>query len=361
MSIVQERIAAWLARTVPERALSQCHDLAVVLTTDIGLHRSENQDRVAALRVSGKATDNQPLIAVAVADGMGGMRDGAACANLALSSFFYALVLNRTFGIEERTLAAMRHANDAVFNFAKGKGGATLSAVLLDRESRPFIAHLGDTRIYAFGGSTDINRLTIDDSLAEAVGGHGRELLQFVGMGEGMQPHVKPISADIPKLAITTDGIHFIEASTLASVLMHSPSLRAASERLAALARWCGGPDNASSALVDLKSLTQDVHAGTENAVELWDPFGSVKMMWIRTDNSSALDYHSKAEAPAVVQAVQVTEPTPEVVQASRPKRKPQTKKSRGDKQPVLSKGDIQLKIEIEQSADPEEPDENRQ
>ena len=294
----QEKIEAWLSRTAPERALNQCFDLSAVLATDTGLQRPENQDRVAALRINGKAPNGRPLIAVAVADGMGGMRDGAKCATLALSSFFYALTLYRGYEIEKRAAAAISHANDAVFRFAGGKGGATLSAVLVGHEAHPLIVHLGDSRIYSFGSGAKVKRLTTDDSLAEAVGGHGRDLLQFVGMGEGMQPHITPTPSDARQLAITTDGIHYIEPATLESVLTHSTGLKPASERLAALARWCGGADNASSALIDLPSLMQESRNGADSSIELWDPFGSLTAMWIRADAPFAEDGQANADAP---------------------------------------------------------------
>ena len=70
MNPFQEKIAGWLSRAGPERALNQCFDLPVVLATDIGLQRTENQDRVAALRISAKSSGGRPLIAVAVADEM---------------------------------------------------------------------------------------------------------------------------------------------------------------------------------------------------------------------------------------------------------------------------------------------------
>jgi PPM family protein phosphatase len=265
MNPLQERIASWLSRAGPERSVNQCFDLPIVLATDIGLQRSENQDRVAALRIGTRTSGGQPLIAVAVADGMGGMRDGGKCATLALSSFFYALTIYRGHDIQRRANAAISYANDEVFRFAAGKGGATLSSMLLDHELRPFIVNLGDSRIYGFGAGTKVERLTRDDSLAEAVGGHGRDLLQFVGMGEGMQPHVQAIATGIRNLAITTDGIHFVEPPTLQNILSHTIELKSASERLAALARWCGGPDNASSAMVDLQSLLEHKPPSIEN------------------------------------------------------------------------------------------------
>jgi serine/threonine protein phosphatase PrpC len=142
MNMFQEKIEAWLSRRAPERALNQCFGLSAVLATDIGLERTENQDRVAALKINARSPNGRPLIAVVVADGMRGMRDGAKCATLALSSFFYALISHRGDEIEKRATAAISYANNAVFSFAGGKGGATLSAILV-------IVHLGDSRIYS--------------------------------------------------------------------------------------------------------------------------------------------------------------------------------------------------------------------
>jgi PPM family protein phosphatase len=204
----QETVATWLSRPVPERAQNQCFDFPAILATDIGLQREENQDRVAALRLSARQS-SQPIIAVVVADGMGGMRDGARCATLAASSFFYALVRHRHQGLEQRAAAAVAHANDAVYAFAGGRGGATLSALLFDAGVPPVIINLGDSRIYACGKGVKVERLTVDDSLEEAVGGHGRELLQFVGMGAGMQPHIRAVPSGVMELALTTDGIQF--------------------------------------------------------------------------------------------------------------------------------------------------------
>ena len=288
MNSFQEKMAAWLSRAGPERSVNSCVSLPVALATDIGLQRTENQDRVAALRISSNANGGRSLVAVAVADGMGGMRDGGKCATLALASFFYALTLHRNHDLQRRAVAAISHANSEVFKFAGGKGGATLSAVLLDQDLRPFIVNLGDSRVYAFGGEK-VERLTRDDSLAEAVGGHGRELLQFVGMGEGMQPHVEAVSLGISNLAITTDGIHFIEAQTLESILSNANELRSAAERLAALARWCGGPDNASSAMIDMKALVAKMRAGGDDGIELWNPSGSLIPIWIRETLTSAV------------------------------------------------------------------------
>jgi serine/threonine protein phosphatase PrpC len=360
MNMFQEKIETWLSRRAPERALNQCFGLSAVLATDIGLERTENQDRVAALKVHAKSANGRPLIAVAVADGMGGMLDGAKCATLALSSFFYALISHRGDEIDRQAAAAISYANDEVFSFAAGKGGATLSAILIDRDLRPFIVHLGDSRVYSFGGKTGVKRLTTDDSFAEAVGGHGRELLQFVGMGEGMQPHIMPISDDSRQLVITTDGIHFIESATLESVLTHSKTLKAVSERLSALARWCGGPDNASSALVDLPSLMQNLHDGGETGIELWDPFGALTAMWVRPNTLTDEGKKAVAEMQDSSAAARLGKQEGIWLPPDKSKRKVAVRKSKRNKKDRKPQEAIPFEIKIEQSESTELPNEDR-
>ena len=359
MSLLQARIEAWLSRRAPERALNQCFDLPVVLATDIGLRRTENQDRVATMRISAQSAMKRSLVVVAVADGMGGMRDGAKCASLALSSFFYGLTFIQDDEIESLATKAIRYANETVFRFAGGKGGATLSAVLLNRQKQPFLVHLGDSRIYAFGEGTRVERLTTDDSLAEAVGGHGRELLQFVGMGDGMLPHVKAVPINLRQLAITTDGIHFIEPATLESLLANSPGLKGVSERLAALARWCGGPDNASSAVVDLQAFMNTIGEDHDNSLQLSDPFGNLSTIWLRTEAKPQVD----ASVSAAID--ESSEPAPkETLDRGRlpvgPRRRTSSRGSKTAKAGKQLKEKPGVEIHIEQSAAAEEPDEDR-
>jgi PPM family protein phosphatase len=346
----QDRIKEWLSRGGPGSASNPCYDLPTVLSTDIGMQRSENQDRVAAMKISAKASAGRPLIAIAVADGMGGMRDGAACATLTLSSFLYALIRHRAEQTEARILSAVVHANKSVFDYAKGKGGSTLSALIVDHEFRQFILNIGDSRIYSFGLG-DIRRLTIDDSLAEAVGGHGRELLQFVGMGERLHPHIKPVSLDAQNLALTTDGIHFVPEKAIQGILSNAPELELASERLSALARWCGGPDNASSALVSLPALAKKVHANGDG-IQLWDPFGALSAIWVHDDLPQPREA-AERKPPVANGGLQPipNEPKPAREKATRRKRK-----GRSQAQPPE---EIQLKIEIE-SSKPEPSDDRR-
>jgi serine/threonine protein phosphatase PrpC len=283
MNPFQENLQTWFSRKVPDRAQNQCFGLPLVLSSDIGLVRKENQDRAAAI-YTGKKSIN-PLFTVAVSDGMGGMRDGGICATVAMSSFFYALIHHRNLNIRERAAEAIKYSNGEVFKNFHGNGGATLTAILLDSYGNFVIVHLGDTRIYTFSHGGKVERQTIDDSLAEAVGGTGRELLQFVGMGESMQARITEMSVTQRFCAITTDGIHSIEDKTLNRILENSLDIKQASERLAALSRWCGGHDNSTSAIFDIQSISDALAAYDENGIRLWDSFGDLTTLWLRDDD----------------------------------------------------------------------------
>lgn len=342
----KDTVTNWLSRAVPDRSQNQCFNLPVVLATDIGLQREENQDRVAALRLSA-GQSSQPIIAIVVADGMGGMRDGAKCATLAVSSFFQALVRHRHQGLEQRAAAAVAHANDAVYTFAGGRGGATLSALLFDAGAPPVIANLGDSRIYACGKGVKVERLTVDDSLEEAVGGHGRDLLQFVGMGAGMKPHIRTVPPNVSELALTTDGIHYIAADTLADVLFHAPDSKVASDRLSALARWCGGHDNASMALVDLKALSSPAARNQEGGIQVWDPFSTLIISWFRDIVEAPRP--QTAEAPDEASLNENPHPASRANKSRKSTRRTTNKASKNQRPPQES---VQLEIQIEQSAD---------
>lgn len=281
----QENLQIWFSRKFPDRAQNQCFDIPLVLSSDIGLVRKENQDRVAAI-YTGKKSIN-PLFAVAVADGMGGMRDGGLCSTLSLSSFFYALVHYRNLSIHDRAMEAIRHANEEVFKIYSGNGGSTLTAVLIDSYGKQLFVHLGDTRIYTFGFNEKVERHTTDDSLAEAVGGSGRELLQFVGMGESMQPKIADLPSNKTFCAITTDGIHSIEEKTLSRILENSSDIKQASDRLIALSRWCGGHDNSTSAVFNISKVTESLAFYEGSGIRLWDADGDLTTLWLREEDQA--------------------------------------------------------------------------
>lgn len=285
--MLKDRLVRWFSRTNPDRGTHKIPESSVALTSDIGLVRNENQDRVALMRTTTQTA--KPFAAIALVDGMGGMSKGSECAIQAISAFFYGLSFFREKPPEERLRLAVDNANMETHKLSIGKGGATLSALFATPGDDALILNVGDSRIYATVNdkkNTTVKRLTVDDSLEEAVGGHGKELLQFIGMGEGLMPHIEIVPKNARRILITSDGIHFINQECLQEILLRSIDSIEISELLYTFSRFRGSPDNASLAVCDLNEFIKFIPNCEESGVELWDPFGALHIMWSKQDSS---------------------------------------------------------------------------
>jgi len=276
------KLINWLDRQNPEIGQNSISELSVALRTDRGLVRNENQDCVAAMRVNLSQT-TKPFIVIALVDGMGGMKSGSVCATNTIASFFYHLIhLRREVPMERLKISALA-ANKHVYGIAKGKGGATLSAILVSEDHQPLFLNIGDSRIYVSSGNINkrtIDRVTVDDSLEEAVGGYGKELIQFVGMGDGIQPHLGPIPGSSSQIVLTSDGTHFLNQRTFYDILLNAPDLIQTVERIGKIVRWSGAHDNASIAITSLPDLMKSLMKSETGGIELWDPYGALTVMW---------------------------------------------------------------------------------
>lgn len=285
-----ERLAKWLSKPVANEGLNQPDNLDVVLSTDIGLKRRENQDRVVAMRVNAPLSSGRHFFVIALADGMGGMIDGAKCASLTLSTFLYSLIRYRALPPEERLQKSALDSNRAVYDFSRGNGGSTLSAIIMEADSPPCTLNIGDSRIYNFKKKIkgSLSRLTVDDSLEEVFGGDDRSLLQFVGMGEGIKPHSQYLNNEENVYCLTSDGVHFIDELVFDDILCHSNELKQAAVRLGQYVRWCGAHDNASIALVNCDNILDSLIKSNDIGIEVWDSFSQLHILWMKNDTNSA-------------------------------------------------------------------------
>jgi serine/threonine protein phosphatase PrpC len=316
--MLKARLVRWLSRTCLERGTANVTEMSVTLATDIGMVRSENQDRVAVMRVTTRTA--KPFIVIALVDGMGGMNYGSECAIEALAAFFDALSRFRGELPKERLSLAANFANMETYKISKGRGGATLSALLVSTDHEPLVLNIGDSRIYSTSNKdkeSEVIRLTVDDSLEEAVGGHGKDLLQFVGMGDGLIPHIDVVPKNTKRILVTSDGIHFINQECLREVLLNARNSVEVAEHLSAFARMRGTPDNATLAIGDLRELSQFLSSDEEPGIELWDPFGALHVIWLKQDQPGT------AQSPALIKEEKSLKKN-----IARPKKPPVNKKS---------------------------------
>jgi len=251
--------------------------MTAMLFSERGLVRSQNQDKALAFQLPASARRLARARVFVLADGMGGMRDGAGCAALAAATFASALLSSHLPSAEACLLQAAERANDAVRRFAEGSGGSTLSALLVEANGDAYVLNVGDSRIYAFGSGRGVERLTIDDSLAERVGGSSRELVRFIGMNEGFGADIRRVNSNHKRFALTSDGIHFIAPDTFTAMAEHAASIRTFVEHVSAVARWSGSPDNATVVAVDLSEPTA-TDRSTDYGLIFYDAFSSLEI-----------------------------------------------------------------------------------
>lgn len=357
--ILQQRLQKWLMRRSTPSAVRRVGELPISIGTDKGVKRSDNQDRVAVLRM--RVSAERSFSAVVLCDGMGGMEEGSVCASIAVSAFMSACVRYQNVELEDRLLAASDYANAKIYSLFKGRGGSTISAIVRDTEYGQVGVNIGDSRIYTYGNEK-LSPKTIDDTLIAQLRQNDRfvdesrrnELLQFVGMGSELQPHIIKIHNTGDYYVLTSDGAHSVGDSILQLIIKNASEPAIVVRRLLDLSKWCGGDDNASVAIGDLSMSSVD--DGDVGLIQCWDAFGELQFF----DNISAPLYYKPetwADQPSLLEAAQRLAkainplPSPELAEKkySRKTKRGAKSKTKAEKKPAKSdtKSRPQLKIDF--------------
>lgn len=280
-----ERLKSWFLRRTPASGVRRLPIMLGAIASDIGTARQENQDRAAVIR--GRDLEGQTYTLIAVSDGMGGMQSGGVCAAITLASFFTSFALRSRVGarFDECMVEAALDANEAVYDQYRGRGGATLSSLLVRDDGACIWLNVGDSRIYGVTGS-DLYQYTTDDTIAGQLGNKfdglksRSDLLQFVGMGEELEPHYSPLNLDgYGHFLITTDGVHYLDEHIMGNVVVNSPDSGACLKRLIDVSKWLGGTDNCTAVVFPRNGGAFDEGAFVSHDVyDVWDAFGDLQL-----------------------------------------------------------------------------------
>lgn len=270
-------------------------DTWAALGTLAGMVRTENQDRL----LGGEFTsiDGRVFRMIAISDGMGGLRHGQEAAALTLSSFLWYLT-SFNGPMRERLIKAAHFANSQVEKDLKGESGATLSAVVVMDKSHVLTINVGDSRIYGYDDDGGLTQLSTDDTLAGlanqgiVVDSHhnANALLQHIGMGDGLEPHVEELYSDqvYNFFILTTDGVHWVGNKLISLIAENAADHIQLTRRLLSLAEMTGAHDNASLATISAGSWSADsssTHGDTID-MEIWTPQARTILM---SDRHSSL------------------------------------------------------------------------
>lgn len=270
----------------------------VILGTSIGGVRKENQDRVITVTYHAQNPQNCFFVTI-VCDGMGGLRDGSECANIAVAAFVDSLLTtNKTESIVKLKEAVLS-ANKEVLNRYEEEGGTTLSAVYYSGSGKWFSVNVGDTRIYRTKEISKrlivLEQITPDDTIQAELKklevfstrtdigeNFSNSLAQYIGMSGTLDPHIHSLTDFMvgDKLLIASDGLYVIGDEIMTRLTRASSNDLELARHMLTVAQWCGGEDNASISIVNPcgeSAIFRNVDS--QEHVELFSPFSQISYL----------------------------------------------------------------------------------
>jgi serine/threonine protein phosphatase PrpC len=317
-----------------------------------------SQDRVLSGRLADRLGDQADVFVIC--DGIGGLTDGGRCAELAISAFLVALAVRLGSGFGGPSPgAALREAVDVanrrLFREYAGRGGTTLSCVLAYR-GEVLACSVGDTRIFAVD-DVGPKQVSVDDTMRAALAASGQKdfesgpehekLIQFVGMGSDLQPHVVPIEArDLGRFVLVcTDGAYRMPSDAFARLTTRAKTPKQMVERLLAVSDWLGAVDDASAVVLSSKFLAERARAprvarSPEGAVVLrvWGVGQAAMVLFSAREELGRRSYDMDARSPLAPPLSPIPAQQAARLDPVRPKkRRPRPKRHREeDKQSTL-------------------------
>ena len=272
--------------------------------TDIGLHRSGNEDAFV---------DELPL--VAVADGMGGARAGEIASHLALDTLAADLAAGATLA------HAAQAANESVYHEsrsdrARAGMGTTLTAVLLGDDRLEF-AHVGDSRLYLWRDET-LEQITDDHSLVgemvreghltrEGALSHPQRSILSRALGTEARVEVDGGEVELRAgdgLLLCSDGLYsMVPELTIAAVLAAVDDPLRVARRLIREAKNEGGHDNITVIVLRFDQAADDAVSAGEAATVALPVVGAeaatVALPAVGAEQTGAAETPSDADASA--------------------------------------------------------------
>ncbi|MGR4889708.1 PP2C family protein-serine/threonine phosphatase [Sphingopyxis sp. LARHCG72] len=284
-------------------------DAGAAVATSQGPHRERNEDRCAIVRF--RFGSMRPDLRLGIlCDGMGGMAKGGEAASLALGAFIAEFAtIDPDCPLHDRLDKACRFANVAVYNSFRGEAGTTLTAIAFGVSTR-WAVHVGDSRLYGLDDRRQIDLLTQDDTVSGAVNAHlgqsdeddmDNRLLQFVGIGDTLDPHLMDVSQDWDHSLwlLTSDGAHSVGRKVLAGVCEGSKNPLDLVRKLVFVSEAINTQDNATAICIrsghvkssdeEHEGLTIQITAPDRN-LDIWLPPSVIKIPPIKEASTATIE-----------------------------------------------------------------------
>lgn len=310
---LRDRLSSILRATVPPRGYAA--ESGWGLSTTRGPQREGNEDRCLLMHVGYAQRPDAGYLLALLCDGMGGMKGGDIAAIEAISVFAAQVAFTPYLAGEVRLTRAALDADEAVQAKLDGKGGTTLSAILVSRNGAAVGLNVGDSRIYEVTSDGGFTQRSRDDTIGgllstgEESADSDNRLLQHVGMGRALSPHIIELPLRSASYILTSDGAHGIGEQTLKAIVRNAPTPSDIVRRLTYFTDIRGGDDNATAVAITPKEFVEP-ELPTEGVLcTIWTPFKTTEA-WFAIDYPDRPLQHVPDAVAPVAQA-EIASPSP--------------------------------------------------
>ena len=252
--------------------------LRVAARTDRGHVRLVNEDAFVAANLTRKERSSMPRwtgrievgdrgALLAVADGLGGAEAGELASALVVSSLTSALeAADERRDSQGKLAGAVKDAHDTVWGEASARSikmGATLTALYV-RGTAAYVAEVGDSRAYLIraGRMTQLTKdqsyvqMLVDSGVVRADDAESLPFRNVILQAMGHQPRLAVALGRLELrrrdcLLLCSDGLsNELSDGEVRALVLGSPDLVLATDRLVELANGRGGRDNVTVVLV---------------------------------------------------------------------------------------------------------------
>jgi PPM family protein phosphatase len=356
------RLVHLMERDVPIRSTQSASGFAVGSLR--GPVREDNQDRALVADVSRE--DGFSARVGIVCDGLGGMTSGGLAASWAASVFLAEIVSSISNVSKESLAEALRQANEVVFNQFGGEGGTTLTALVSLSNGANWVIHVGDSRLYIIDENNALKLLTIDDTVV-GVANNGsidedlldNRLLQFVGVGDEIEPHIfLAHGTENSDFILTSDGAHGLGRKLLEDILLKTTKPVDWVRRIIYVSDAIGVTDNATAIAISSDSTALQSSFGEGVCLKVWTA-NDVLELWLQdnipTRKHEAFLFPKSMEkedpdSSAVLETMELSpepKPEPEPKRKAKPKRKPKPVVKKDQPANDVSKGTSRPQLSI--------------
>ena len=239
-------------------------NINVVIRTDLGNVRTNNEDAASFIRVSDEELLRSKGYLLMVADGMGGHNAGEVASKMAVDIIHQEYIKHSNEKNREKLLAAaFNAANKKIFEQASAHDnyrgmGTTCTAIVLVAGTIYF-AHAGDSRAYLYKNKK-ANRITQDHTYVQELVNNGNITSEeaethpqrnILTNAMGTKPAMRVDTGMYPepfgvndRLLICSDGLYDYLSDEEIGAVMESGTLQEAADYFINEAKKRGGKDN---------------------------------------------------------------------------------------------------------------------